>query len=216
MIQHICSTDTEDLEGVYFEDVDALVSSKTEAWLVYNGRYFYFSTESAAEAFNYKLTGVKNQTFVGNETEDKEPSLVEALRKALAEATDILEQELLPSMKDKKSLTELIGGFRVIAAGQNTNSQRHDTASILQCTCASERIVPGLNTPSRSRHLRSCPLQKSFLFYKEIGLDAWVPVPENLNEILNENNVTEGELFEIVFKILRMTQTEFDAIPEAE
>ncbi|WP_240224626.1 hypothetical protein [Rheinheimera hassiensis] len=84
-----------------------------------------------------------------------------------------------------------------------------------ECDCSSERIVPGLNTPSRSKHLRTCPLQKSFLFYYEIGLDTWCPVPENIDEILSENNVTDGELFEISFKRLRMTQNEFDAIPEA-
>jgi len=84
-----------------------------------------------------------------------------------------------------------------------------------ECNCASERIVPGLNTPARSRHLRTCPLQKSFLFYREIGLDAWVPVPENIDDILNENNVDDGEVFSVDFKRLKMTQQEFDAIPEA-
>lgn len=85
-----------------------------------------------------------------------------------------------------------------------------------ECNCASERIVPGLNTPSRSRHLRTCPLQKSFLFYREIGLDTWCPVPEKIDEILNENNVEDGESFEITFKRLQMTQAEFDTILEAD
>lgn len=85
-----------------------------------------------------------------------------------------------------------------------------------ECNCATERILPGLNTPQRSKHLTTCPLQRSFLFYNEIGLDKWVPVPESLDEILNENNVADGEQFEITFKRLRMTQAEFDAIPQED
>ena len=64
MIQHIKQTQAEHLKGVYFEDIDALVSTQSEAWLV-NAFYFkYFSTWEAAEAFNRKLTGIKNQQVV--------------------------------------------------------------------------------------------------------------------------------------------------------
>jgi len=51
MIEHITDTKTADLNGVYFEDIDALVSDKKEAWLVYTFLYYYFSTECAAEKF---------------------------------------------------------------------------------------------------------------------------------------------------------------------
>jgi hypothetical protein len=64
MIQHIEDTKTKDLSGVYFEDIDALVSSKKEAWLVNNFLFRYFSTERAAEAYNFKLTGIKGQKFI--------------------------------------------------------------------------------------------------------------------------------------------------------
>lgn len=64
MVQHINNTQTPDLAGVYFEDIDALVSSQKEAWLVNNFLFRYFSTEAAAEAYNFKLTGVKDQKFV--------------------------------------------------------------------------------------------------------------------------------------------------------
>jgi hypothetical protein len=49
MITHIKNTQTQDLKGVYFEDINDLVSNKPEAWLV-NGWYFrYCSTKEAAE-----------------------------------------------------------------------------------------------------------------------------------------------------------------------
>lgn len=66
MIQHIEDTQTADLSGVYFEDIDALVSSKNEAWFVNNFLFLYFSKESAAEAYSFKLTGVKGQKFVAS------------------------------------------------------------------------------------------------------------------------------------------------------
>lgn len=49
MIRHI--EDTNSIEGVYFEDIDALVSSKSEAWLIVKFYYYYFSTKEAAEKF---------------------------------------------------------------------------------------------------------------------------------------------------------------------
>lgn len=49
MITHIKNTQTADLKGAFFEDIDELVSNKPEAWLV-NGWYFrYCSTKEAAE-----------------------------------------------------------------------------------------------------------------------------------------------------------------------
>lgn len=57
MIQHIENTKTADLAGVYFDDIDALVSSKKEAWLVYTFLWHYFSTETAAQAFINGKTG---------------------------------------------------------------------------------------------------------------------------------------------------------------
>lgn len=51
LITHITNTKTSELHDVYFEDIDALVSSKKEAWLVYTFLWRYFSTEKAAQAF---------------------------------------------------------------------------------------------------------------------------------------------------------------------
>jgi len=47
MIQLIKNTKRDHLEGVYFEDIDDLVSSKDKAWLLPFLRK-YFSTEKAA------------------------------------------------------------------------------------------------------------------------------------------------------------------------
>ena len=48
MIELIKNTKRDHLEGVYFEDIDDLVSSKDKAWLVYTLLFRYFSTEKAA------------------------------------------------------------------------------------------------------------------------------------------------------------------------
>lgn len=48
-IQHITDTQTPDLQGVYFEDIDALVSERKEAWLVDIFLLKYYSSEQAAK-----------------------------------------------------------------------------------------------------------------------------------------------------------------------
>lgn len=53
MIQHI--TNTKRLHDVYFEDIDALVSSKEECYLVNAFRFYYFSTPDAAKEKARKL-----------------------------------------------------------------------------------------------------------------------------------------------------------------
>lgn len=49
MIQKINKTNAAFLKGVYFEDINALVSSKDEAYLVRSFYFFYFSTLEAAK-----------------------------------------------------------------------------------------------------------------------------------------------------------------------
>ena len=51
MVQHIENTKTPALNGVYFDDIEELVSSRSEAWLVYSFLWYYFSTKDAALAF---------------------------------------------------------------------------------------------------------------------------------------------------------------------
>lgn len=42
-------TDTSELKDVYFEDIDALVGSQDEAFLVYTFYFYYYSTLEAAQ-----------------------------------------------------------------------------------------------------------------------------------------------------------------------
>ncbi len=55
MVTHVINTKETNLRGVYFEDIDALVSSKNEAWLVNAFLFRYYSTKSAALKYNSKL-----------------------------------------------------------------------------------------------------------------------------------------------------------------
>jgi len=48
MIHHV--TDTSELKDVYFEDIDATVGSKKEAYMINVWYFYYFSTLEAAEA----------------------------------------------------------------------------------------------------------------------------------------------------------------------
>lgn len=53
------------------------------------------------------------------------------------------------------------------------------------------------------------------LFYEEDGLNAWVPVPDNIdNIIVVEDQMEESEIVEIRFKRFDMTDEEMDALPE--
>lgn len=50
MINHITDTKTKDLEGVYLEDSDELVSSKKEVWLILSFKYKYYGKQENAQA----------------------------------------------------------------------------------------------------------------------------------------------------------------------
>lgn len=54
MIKHIKNTKTSELGDVYFEDINELVSSKEQAWLVNGFLFRYYSTEEAAKAYMNK------------------------------------------------------------------------------------------------------------------------------------------------------------------
>lgn len=55
MIQHIKDTKSKELDTVYFDDINELVSSKEEAFLVTNWYLRYFSTKEAAEKYISKF-----------------------------------------------------------------------------------------------------------------------------------------------------------------
>lgn len=84
----------------------------------------------------------------------------------------------------------------------------------MECNCANERLIPNENTPNGSMHLKTCALVKSYLFYYEDAVEAWVPAPESLGGVISIDNLDEGEDTEIRFKRFDMTDAEFKAIPE--
>lgn len=68
-------------------------------------------------------------------------------------------------------------------------------------------------------HHSDCPKYKTEkfprLFYEEDGLNAWVPAPDNINNIIIvEDQMEENEIIEIRFKRFDMTDEKVDSLPE--
>lgn len=84
----------------------------------------------------------------------------------------------------------------------------------MKCNCANKRLVPNVNTLKGSKHLKDCPLVKPYLFYYEDAVNAWVPVPDKVENIISTDNLSESEDLEIKFKRFDMSEDEFKAIPE--
>lgn len=82
-----------------------------------------------------------------------------------------------------------------------------------ECNCLNEKIIPNVTTPMGSKHNKGCPLLKSYLFYYEDAVSAWVPAPENVIAIIDTDNLDEGEESEIRFKRFDMTDEEYRNIP---
>jgi len=57
--------------------------------------------------------------------------------------------------------------------------------------------------------------KKPRLFYFEEGVDAWIPAPDNRENIVDLDIFSgSGEIIEIQFKRIDMTDTEFNNLPE--
>lgn len=56
--------------------------------------------------------------------------------------------------------------------------------------------------------------KKPRLFYWEEAIDRWVPVPKETEYIINTDCLGDGDVEEIQFKRVDMTDEEFDALPE--
>ena len=68
-------------------------------------------------------------------------------------------------------------------------------------------------------HHKECPKYKTEkfpqLFYEEDGLNAWVPAPDRIDNILVvADQFDEGEVIKIAFKRFDMTDEEMDSLPE--
>lgn len=53
------------------------------------------------------------------------------------------------------------------------------------------------------------------LFYWEDTEDAWCPVPEKIENVVCVEMMDDGEVMEVQFKCVFMTDEEFAALPEA-
>ncbi len=81
------------------------------------------------------------------------------------------------------------------------------------CTCATEKHIPGVNSVKGSSHLAGCSLLRSYLFYWEEAVNAWVPTPEQIESIISTENIDPGEESTIRFTHFRMTPEEYDNLP---
>ena len=58
---------------------------------------------------------------------------------------------------------------------------------------------------------------KPRIFYYEEANDAWVPVPESTEDLINEDYfMDEGEEIELKFRRVDMTDEEFDNLPDGD
>ena len=58
---------------------------------------------------------------------------------------------------------------------------------------------------------------KPRIFYSEEANDAWVPVPESTEDLINEDYfMDEGEEIELKFRRADMTDEEFDNLPDGD
>ena len=56
-------------------------------------------------------------------------------------------------------------------------------------------------------------MKKKRLFYYEDTVDAWCPAPLSLENIVSVDMLDEGEVQEIQFKCLMMSDAEMEALP---
>lgn len=85
------------------------------------------------------------------------------------------------------------------------------------CECASWCLAAGPESGGKHHH-KNCPKYATekfpCLLYWEEGVDAWVPVPVFVENMIEAQNLSEGDVEEIRFKRIDLTDKEFDEIPE--
>lgn len=84
----------------------------------------------------------------------------------------------------------------------------------IKCTCTGKVLIQGENAPKASAHLYDCPLLKKHLFYYEEAVDAWVPAPDRIDEILSLEQFDGDEKIEIEFRAVLMSDEELNNLPE--
>ena len=86
----------------------------------------------------------------------------------------------------------------------------------VDCNCADLCIDPSVTGPATSTHRYDCPKMKSYWFYYEDGCDAWIPAPDSLDFLLLPEEHKEGDIETRSFKVIMMTEEEYNNLPEIE
>ncbi len=95
----------------------------------------------------------------------------------------------------------------------------------MNCECINWDIVPLIKKSRKEdksyrfhNHHHDCPKYKTEkigrLFYWEEAVSSYCPVPDKVENIISEDNLSDGETNEIKFKRIDMTQHDFDNLPE--
>lgn len=74
-------------------------------------------------------------------------------------------------------------------------------------------------TPDPSYHKFGCPVRRGIkfptLFYYEEGVNAFIPIHDNLENLVDINCMGVGEVEQLQIKRLDLTDEELDALPES-
>ena len=84
----------------------------------------------------------------------------------------------------------------------------------MSCECSHKVRIPNETGPKTSLHRFDCPDMKKFWFYYEEAINAWIPAPRLIEDVIGE--AKWGHDCEIEFRIIQMTQKEFDSLSEVE
>lgn len=93
----------------------------------------------------------------------------------------------------------------------------------MKCICSTltYALDSDLATIEHGRHHHCCPLYKTEmhprLFYYEEACESWIPVPEKVEGelICTGDQLDDGEVMELRFKRIDMTDEQFYNLPEA-
>ena len=88
---------------------------------------------------------------------------------------------------------------------------------IKKCCCKGLFTITTLSDHGEHHH-RMCPKYRTEkfpqLFYQEGAVDAWIPAPDRVDEIISvEDQLHDGDTLEIEFKRFDMTDEEMDNLP---
>ena len=88
---------------------------------------------------------------------------------------------------------------------------------IVMCDCL--KTMAGYYPESfGEHHHKECPKYKTekipYLFYFEDAINKWIPAPDRVEDFIDVTDILEADVVSIDFKCLKLTDKEFDALPE--